>query len=325
MPSASLTPSRLQPDLDLLPVHAVQHHRAETDDGAEDVQDQARLVEPAVERRQHHRHVPPARPNRRIVRRSPERHARTCGTTRGVRVLVANCSVEYEGRLGARLSRRAAPDHVEGRRLDRGARRRQGLQAAQLDEPAVHGARRPTAARRHQPGRREAHHRAARGAPRLRPSSSARTPAWPRTASRPNCRSSWPSGSRRCARTFASCDASTRPTSARSTCCVATVPGPGRRRRGEAGRRDRRRRAAAPLPGAPRPRRRAWRRRSACSWRRGSSPRRRCSPRAAGCCASRSTSTSCGPAHPSTCGSSEARGVWDQLVPGSSGASARIE
>lgn len=28
---------------------------------------------------------------------------RTCGTTRSVRVLVANCSVEYEGRLGARL------------------------------------------------------------------------------------------------------------------------------------------------------------------------------------------------------------------------------
>src|SRR3954447_373039 len=31
------------------------------------------------------------------------RQARTCGTTRSVRVLVANCSVEYEGRLGARL------------------------------------------------------------------------------------------------------------------------------------------------------------------------------------------------------------------------------
>src|ERR1041384_2672079 len=29
--------------------------------------------------------------------------ARTCGTTRCVRMLVANCSVEYEGRLGARL------------------------------------------------------------------------------------------------------------------------------------------------------------------------------------------------------------------------------
>ena len=29
--------------------------------------------------------------------------ARTCATTRGVRVLVANCSVEYEGRLGAHL------------------------------------------------------------------------------------------------------------------------------------------------------------------------------------------------------------------------------
>src|ERR1700745_1720887 len=26
-----------------------------------------------------------------------------CGTTRGVRMLVANCSVEYQGRLGARL------------------------------------------------------------------------------------------------------------------------------------------------------------------------------------------------------------------------------
>ena len=61
-----------------------------------------------------------------------------------MRLLVARCSVTYEGRLGARLAPGDPPRAVQGRRLDRDPLRREGVQAAQLDEPAVHdrGARR---------------------------------------------------------------------------------------------------------------------------------------------------------------------------------------
>src|SRR6185369_14645474 len=43
----------------------------------------------------------------RMVRRRRGRSTDRCATTRVVRVLIANCSVEYQGRLGARLP--AAP------------------------------------------------------------------------------------------------------------------------------------------------------------------------------------------------------------------------
>ena len=71
-----------------------------------------------------------------------------------VRLLVARCSVTYEGRLGARLAPRDPPHPLQGRRLDRDPLRREGVQAAQLDEPAVHdrGARR----RDRRPARRRA-------------------------------------------------------------------------------------------------------------------------------------------------------------------------
>ena len=89
-------------------------------------------------------------------------------------------------------------------------------------------------------------------------------------------------GRRRCARTSPSCAASTRPTSARSTCCAATATGARGGRRDQAGRRDRGRRAAAPLPGAPRPRHPARADARACSSRPASSPRPGSSPTSRG-------------------------------------------
>ena len=60
------------------------------------------------------------------------------------------------GPPGRAAAARASPHHAEGRRLDRGARRRQGVQAAQLDEPAVHVREEDGRARRDQPGRGDA-------------------------------------------------------------------------------------------------------------------------------------------------------------------------
>ena len=98
---------------------------------------------------------------------------------------------------------RSDPTHpVQGRRFDRDPLRREGVQAAQLDEPAVlhRGARR----RDHGADAegRDPAHRAARGRCTTRSIRSATTPASRRTASRPSCRSSSRRGSRCCAPTW---------------------------------------------------------------------------------------------------------------------------
>ena len=62
-----------------------------------------------------------------------------------MRMLVANCSVEYQGRLGARL---APADRLVLFKADGSIAVHsdsQGLQAAELDEPAVHDRRAATA------------------------------------------------------------------------------------------------------------------------------------------------------------------------------------
>ncbi len=59
-----------------------------------------------------------------------------------VRLVIARCSVDYEGRLVGAPPRGRPPDHGEGRRLRGHPRRRRGVQAAELDERAQH-ARRP--------------------------------------------------------------------------------------------------------------------------------------------------------------------------------------
>ena len=110
--------------------------------------------------------------------------------TSAVRLIVARCSVTYEGRLGARL-RRGDPAHrAEGRRLDRGPLRRQGVQAAQLDDPAVLDPGAPTDDRsRRDPEGRDARASSCTRCCTTTRSSSATTPASRRTASRPSSRS----------------------------------------------------------------------------------------------------------------------------------------
>ena len=83
-----------------------------------------------------------------------------------MRLLVARCSVTYEGRLGASLAPGVRLVLLEGRRLRRDPLRRQGLQAAQLDEPTVHDRRTRRHDRRDQSQRRDARDHAARGAAR---------------------------------------------------------------------------------------------------------------------------------------------------------------
>ena len=58
-----------------------------------------------------------------------------------MRLVIARCSVDYAGRLTAHLPAGRPADHGQGRRLRRHPRRRRRLQAAQLDERAQHGDR----------------------------------------------------------------------------------------------------------------------------------------------------------------------------------------
>ena len=68
----------------------------------------------------------------------------------------------------ARLAPGSAPRAVEGRRIDRDPLRREGVQAAELDEPAVHDRRARRHDHRDQPQGRDPRDHAARGAPRHR-------------------------------------------------------------------------------------------------------------------------------------------------------------
>ncbi len=186
-----------------------------------------------------------------------------------VRVIIATCSVDYDGRLSAHLplATRLLMVKADGSVLD--PRRRPRLQAAQLDEPAVPLEEAPGRLGGQQPGE-ELRSRWRRSS-RTRRTSSGSTRAcerWRRGA---------PAGA-----------AGGAPTGARrgDVAGPARVPDrdrPGRpdvpRRRGaqrrgrdQAARGHRRRRAADPLPGAAQPR-------SAAGPGPGSSPPRRSSPR----------------------------------------------
>ena len=180
--------------------------------------------------------VDPARPSaltyrelqerREIIRepacRSASRRSATPAVARSMRLVIARCSVDYEGRLTRAPADGHPADHGEGRRLRGHPRRRRRLQAAQLDEraePARRGRRRVDG---HQPEGRDAHDHDRGGAvrhrprPRRRPGPAEGRRRGPppgaagrqlRRASRPGC--AW-------------CAASTPPTSAPSTCSAAT-------------------------------------------------------------------------------------------------------
>ena len=176
----------------------------------------------------------------------------------------------------------------QGRRQRARALRRRLVQAAQLDEPAVHAHARASRSRPRPSGRHRGLDGPAqprpttcwwsdpRGARTTRRTSSASTPGWSRTASRPTCSGCSPSRS--------SCSA-TGHTLVRREYMTAIGPvdilardgaGAERRRRDQAARRHRRRRAADPLPRADEPRPAAGPGASACSPRRRSSRRRGC-------------------------------------------------
>src|SRR4029077_15777192 len=78
--------------------------------------------------------------NRAMLRRTPG-----CGTDLCYNARHAGARRQLLGGVRGAPRRapaaRAAPRDPQGRRLARGARRRQGVKAAQLDEPAVHRAR----------------------------------------------------------------------------------------------------------------------------------------------------------------------------------------
>ncbi len=146
--------------------------------------------------------------------------------SRPVRLVIARCSVDYVGSADRPPAARHPAAHGQGGRLGARALRRPLLQAAELDEPAVHAGRGPTPAWTvHEQGRRAAdrHHRRRRCTTRR--TTSASTPAWSRTASRPTCSGCSPSRSTSSARGTAWCAASTRPRSARSTSWRATPAG----------------------------------------------------------------------------------------------------
>ena len=117
----------------------------------------------------------PPRPHPAPHAPPPLIRARAAGRVAGVRVVVARCSVDYDGRLSAHLPEAAAADHGQGRRVRGRARRRRRLQAAQLDERAEHAGRGAGPLDDHQPEGRAPDDHAPRGAgrhqlgPRRRP------------------------------------------------------------------------------------------------------------------------------------------------------------
>ena len=171
-----------------------------------------------------------------------------------MRLLVARCSVTYEGRLGARLAPGDPPHPVQGRRLDRGPLRRQGVQAAQLDEPAVHD----RGARRHD--RRAQRRRARRCASSCTRSLHDTTielgddPGLEKDGVEAELQQLHRGARRRAARRLHARAARVPDRHRPDRPAVPRRRRPRGRRRGEARRRDRRRRPAAALPGAPRPR-----------------------------------------------------------------------
>ena len=151
----------------------------------------------------------------------------------------------------------------QGRRLGARALRRRLVQAAQLDEPAVHAASR---APRTDAGVTQSGRSARQDRRPLRASASTRSCTTRRTssASTPACVKDGVEAhlqkllaeqvrhARR--RATRSCAASTRPRSGPSTSWCRDAAGGARRRRDQAARRHRRRRAAHPLPRAAQPR-----------------------------------------------------------------------
>ena len=121
------------------------------------------------------------------------------------------------------------PAAGQGRRLGVDPRRRPRLQAAELDEPALHAqggaGRRRGHLDGHEQGRRAADHHHRGGRRTTTPTSSASTPACRRTASRRSCSGCWRCTWRPSAPAGRWCAASTRPRSGRSTCSAATPSG----------------------------------------------------------------------------------------------------
>ena len=219
--------------------------------------------------------------------------ARTCATTRGVRVLVAHCSVKYEGRLGARLP--AAPRLL--------ILKADGSIAVHADakaykplnwmSPPCTIARGGRPDRRDEPEGRDAARRAARGAarPQLRARRRPRPGEGRRRgraagAARPSASPALREDLRLVRREYPTdigpVDLLCRDGDDRAV--VVEV-----KRVGEIAGVEQLLRYQERLDLDPQPR--ADHR--ACSSRPASSRRRRCSPRAAACCAWRSTSTSC--------------------------------
>ena len=164
-----------------------------------------------------------------------------------MRLVIARCSVDYQGRLTAHLPEAirllmVKADGCVAIHADGGAYK--PLNWMNAPNTLVE---RPTAAG-WSPTRRARQltitHR--RGAVATPPTSSASTPACRRTASRPTCRSCSPPPATRSRTAWRWCAASTRPTIGPIDLLCRDAGGRRRRHRGQAPRRDRRRRAARP-------------------------------------------------------------------------------
>ena len=159
---------------------------------------------------------------------APRDHPRSPPEARqaAVRLVIARCSVDYEGRLSAHLPMATRlimvkADGCVAIHADGGAYK--PLNWMNAPEPRRRGRRRVDG---HQPQGRDPPHHDRGGRVRQRPRPRRRTPASRRTASRRTSRSCSPTPATRWRRAWSSFAASTAPRSAPSTCCA--------RRRGRA-------------------------------------------------------------------------------------------
>ena len=143
-----------------------------------------------------------------------------------MRLVVAQCQVDYVGRLSAHLpmARRLLLVKADGSVSVHADDR--AYKTPELDEPAMRAAGDPRRGEHslggHEQGRRAPDHPA--GGDRARLVGAVRTGSrLVRTVWRHICRSCWPSRSTRSARTGRWCAASSRPRSVRSICCAATI------------------------------------------------------------------------------------------------------
>ena len=131
---------------------------------------------------------------------------RRAGRFDAVRLVIAECSVDYAGRLTAHLPHGPPPAARQGRRIGARPLRRRLVQAAELDEPAVHArspSRTPTPSAgvtqvwtvQHAKTDDRLRRPPPRGAARLDPRARRRPRPESRTASRRTCRSCSPSTS----------------------------------------------------------------------------------------------------------------------------------